>query len=409
MVVACFHFSIINKIRSFQIGVDRNVLNNFFVQLTLEILSKQKKKGDLLRSLFSSQIQRHLRLSKEFKNHSELISFVILLVILDPIFLIISNGEKRLNLKGSQIQRHLRLSKEFKNHSELISFVILLVILDPIFLIISNGEKRLNLKGLFNTVGGALYQLARMVDLAAFEQFGDLFVAVSSKVLHSITTSMSVVSSLPSPSKGGNPSSSAKKEVDAESKEKTSGFNSFEDRLVAEATVGERGAQLPSMNIVRQFNRREGPRFYFSKKKLKMIVEYYKAMNLYKSIRVYNFDSSESLILVDNTITRFFLVGISPINVEVGNLDLNGDNGNVDGPLVANAQTSLLSQLVPLVVNSLGAIETRLLGRLIRIGELVDQEVKGKQEMAPVLRIEPQEFDNFVLTTKTKNMNILVD
>ncbi|KAK9131583.1 hypothetical protein Scep_011111 [Stephania cephalantha] len=51
--------------------------------------------------------------------------------------------------------------------------------------------------------------------------------------------------------------------------------------------------------------------------------------------------------LVDNTITQFFLVGISPINVEVGNLDLNGDNGNVDGPLVANAQTSLLSQLVP--------------------------------------------------------------
>ncbi|KAK9141407.1 hypothetical protein Scep_011088 [Stephania cephalantha] len=34
---------------------------------------------------------------------------------------------------------------------------------------------------------------------------------VSSKVLHSITTSMPVVSSLPSPSKGGNPSSSAKK------------------------------------------------------------------------------------------------------------------------------------------------------------------------------------------------------
>ncbi|KAK9106680.1 hypothetical protein Syun_022691 [Stephania yunnanensis] len=31
----------------------------------------------------------------------------------------------------------------------------------------------------------------------------------------------------------------------------------------------------------------------------------------------------------------------------IGNLDLNGDNGNVDGPLVANAQTSLLSQLVP--------------------------------------------------------------
>ncbi|KAK9148748.1 hypothetical protein Scep_007505 [Stephania cephalantha] len=28
-------------------------------------------------------------------------------------------------------------------------------------------------------------------------------------------------------------------------------------------------------------------------------------------------------------------------------LDLNGDNGNVDGPLVANAQNSLLSQLVP--------------------------------------------------------------
>ncbi|KAK9147952.1 hypothetical protein Scep_006709 [Stephania cephalantha] len=37
----------------------------------------------------------------------------------------------------------------------------------------------------------------------------------------------------------------------------------------------------------------------------------------------------------------FFLVEISPINVEVGNLDLNGDNGNIDGPLVANAQTSL--------------------------------------------------------------------
>ncbi|KAK9164713.1 hypothetical protein Syun_005615 [Stephania yunnanensis] len=51
--------------------------------------------------------------------------------------------------------------------------------------------------------------------------------------------------------------------------------------------------------------------------------------------------------LVDNTITRFFVVGISPINVKVGNLDLNGDNGNIDGPLVANAQTSLLSQLVP--------------------------------------------------------------
>ncbi|KAK9086364.1 hypothetical protein Syun_028758 [Stephania yunnanensis] len=45
--------------------------------------------------------------------------------------------------------------------------------------------------------------------------------------------------------------------------------------------------------------------------------------------------------LVDNTITRFFLVGISPINVEVGNLDLNGDKGNIDGPLVANAQTSV--------------------------------------------------------------------
>ncbi|KAK9106878.1 hypothetical protein Syun_022889 [Stephania yunnanensis] len=45
--------------------------------------------------------------------------------------------------------------------------------------------------------------------------------------------------------------------------------------------------------------------------------------------------------LVDNTIIRFFLVGISPINVEIGNLDLNGDNGNIDGPLVANAQTSV--------------------------------------------------------------------
>ncbi|KAK9163524.1 hypothetical protein Syun_004426 [Stephania yunnanensis] len=45
--------------------------------------------------------------------------------------------------------------------------------------------------------------------------------------------------------------------------------------------------------------------------------------------------------LVDNTITRFFLVGISPINVEVGSLDLNGDKGNIDGPLVANAQTSM--------------------------------------------------------------------
>ncbi|KAK9139057.1 hypothetical protein Scep_008738 [Stephania cephalantha] len=45
--------------------------------------------------------------------------------------------------------------------------------------------------------------------------------------------------------------------------------------------------------------------------------------------------------LVDNTITRFFLVGISPINVKVGNLDLNGDKGNIDGALVANAQTSV--------------------------------------------------------------------
>ncbi|KAK9117957.1 hypothetical protein Scep_016050 [Stephania cephalantha] len=45
--------------------------------------------------------------------------------------------------------------------------------------------------------------------------------------------------------------------------------------------------------------------------------------------------------LVDNTITRFFLVGISPINVKVGNLDLNGHKGNIDGALVANAQTSV--------------------------------------------------------------------
>ncbi|KAK9134493.1 hypothetical protein Syun_013823 [Stephania yunnanensis] len=45
-----------------------------------------------------------------------------------------------------------------------------------------------------------------------FEQFGNLFVVVSSKVLHSITTSMPVVSSLPSLSKGGNPSSFAKKD-----------------------------------------------------------------------------------------------------------------------------------------------------------------------------------------------------
>ncbi|KAK9082217.1 hypothetical protein Syun_031309 [Stephania yunnanensis] len=51
--------------------------------------------------------------------------------------------------------------------------------------------------------------------------------------------------------------------------------------------------------------------------------------------------SLQELILVDNTITRFFLVGISPINVEVGSLDLNGDKGNIDGPLVANAQTSV--------------------------------------------------------------------
>ncbi|KAK9108031.1 hypothetical protein Syun_024042 [Stephania yunnanensis] len=60
--------------------------------------------------------------------------------------------------------------------------------------------------------------------------------------------------------------------------------------------------------------------------------------------------------LVDNTITRFFLAGISPINVEVGNLDLNGDNGNVDGPLVANAQTSLLSQLVPCNTDKINSV-----------------------------------------------------
>ncbi|KAK9131652.1 hypothetical protein Scep_011180 [Stephania cephalantha] len=55
------------------------------------------------------------------------------------------------------------------------------------------------------------HQQRRQNRKVAFEQFGNLFVAVSSKVLHSITTSMPVVSSLPSPSKGGNPSSSAKK------------------------------------------------------------------------------------------------------------------------------------------------------------------------------------------------------
>ncbi|KAK9169242.1 hypothetical protein Syun_001382 [Stephania yunnanensis] len=50
---------------------------------------------------------------------------------------------------------------------------------------------------------------------------------------------------------------------------------------------------------------------------------------------------TKTMALVDNTITRFFLVGISPINVEVGSLDLNGDKGNIDGPLVSNAQTSV--------------------------------------------------------------------
>ncbi|KAK9103265.1 hypothetical protein Sjap_020519 [Stephania japonica] len=51
--------------------------------------------------------------------------------------------------------------------------------------------------------------------------------------------------------------------------------------------------------------------------------------------------------IVDKTVNRFFLVGISPIKEEVHEQDLNGGGGNSDGLPSANAQTSHLPQPMP--------------------------------------------------------------
>ncbi|KAK9136774.1 hypothetical protein Sjap_007368 [Stephania japonica] len=51
--------------------------------------------------------------------------------------------------------------------------------------------------------------------------------------------------------------------------------------------------------------------------------------------------------IVDKTVNRFFLVGISPIKEEVHEQDLNGGGGNGDGLPSANAQTSHLPQPIP--------------------------------------------------------------
>ncbi|KAK9146543.1 hypothetical protein Sjap_006446 [Stephania japonica] len=51
--------------------------------------------------------------------------------------------------------------------------------------------------------------------------------------------------------------------------------------------------------------------------------------------------------IVDKTVNRFFLVGISPIKEEVHEQDLNGGGGNGDGLPSANAQTSHLPQPMP--------------------------------------------------------------